>query len=156
MMVSTARNQLVGKLHIQACSLVRPASPPQAGNILDRVVRLPGQPGGRGEIDLPPAVAEVPGLPVVDDESLAPEGIEEALSPAILAVPIELEGEAPEAGVVPVAVATPVVGEYHRYGEYGKGEGCEGELHGEDVFVVGVVIVQDVECELWMRVEECR
>lgn len=42
-------------------------------------------------------------------EALAAELVEEALAGTVFAVPVEEEGEAAEAAIVPVAVALPVV-----------------------------------------------
>lgn len=78
---------------------------------------------------MPPAVAQVPALPVVHGQTLATDSVQETLSPTVLAVAVELERQSLEAAVVPGTVASPVVREDGRGRDGESEDGAEVELH---------------------------
>jgi hypothetical protein len=133
--------------------LVRPTSSPGTSNLLDGIVDLPSKPGSSAQVNLPPTIViGLPCLPVVNRKAFATDGRQETLSRSVLAVALELEGQALEAAVVPGAVALPISCHGCWGGSsYKSCDSCEGELHiGKElcIWIVKLSVVRIVACLL--------
>lgn len=71
--------------------LAVPAAVPRTRDLLHGLTSVGTHASGGGEIGLPVPIAEVPALPVVDDQILGTERVEEAPAPFVFAVAVKLE-----------------------------------------------------------------